>query len=263
MNLSQTTKQVCNLCRAVGRFISDEAEKFSKGDIEIKGHNNFVTYVDKESERRLIEELSKILPGSGFIAEEGTVERSTREYTWIIDPLDGTTNYIHHLPVYSISIALMHKEVLIMGVVYEINNDECFYAWKGGGAFLNDNTICVSVTDELGQAFMATGFPYYDYSRLDNYICLFRVSLEKTRGVRRLGSAAVDLAYVACGRFDGFFEYGLNPWDVAAGAFIVTEAGGHVSNFENESEFMFKREIVCTNSKIHPDFMDLVKNCFG
>ena len=238
MKLPQTTKQVCNLAKAVGKFIAIEADKFSKGDIEIKGRNNFVTYVDKESEKRLIRELSKIIPDSGFIAEEDTVGHTIKEYTWIIDPLDGTTNYIHHLPVYSISIALMHNSEIILGVVYEINNHECFYAYKDGGAFMNDTRINVSATSELVQAFLATGFPYYDYSRLDSYLQLFRASMEKTRGIRRLGSAAVDLAYVACGRFDGFFEYGLNSWDVAGGAFIVKEAGGTVSNFDNGPDFM-------------------------
>jgi len=263
MDLKQTTKQVCNLSIAVGKFISDEAKKFSAGDIEIKGHNNFVTYVDKESEKLLVDELSKILPGSGFIAEEDTVERSDKEFTWIIDPLDGTTNYIHHLPVYSISIALMQDNELILGVVYEINNEECFYSWKGGNAYMNDQVIKVTDTFELEQAFLATGFPYYDYSRLENYICLFRESLQRTRGVRRMGSAAVDLAYVACGRFDGFFEYGLNPWDVAAGAFIVKQAGGQVSNFVNGPEFLFNKEILSTNGHIHSEFMTLIKNCFG
>jgi myo-inositol-1(or 4)-monophosphatase len=247
----------------VGKFIAEEAGKFSKGDIELKGYNNFVTYVDKESERRLIEELSLIIPESAFIAEENTVEQSTAEYTWIIDPLDGTTNYIHHLPVYSVSIALMHDNELVAGIVYEINNDECFYAWKGGGAFLDHRKIQVSDRKELSQALMATGFPYHDYSLLDNYLRLFRESMQKTRGIRRLGSAAVDLAYVACGRFDGFFEYGLNPWDVAAGALIVKEAGGMVCNFSSGDEYLFKKEIVATNGHIHHEFMDMVKNWFA
>ena len=206
MNLQLTTRKVCDLARDVGEFIAAEARNFSKGDIELKGYNNFVTYVDKESEQRLVAELSLIIPGSAFIAEESTVRQSIADYTWIIDPLDGTTNYIHHLPVYSVSIALMHKGELLIGVVYEINNDECFYAWKEGGAFLNDRQIHVSDRDVLGQALLATGFPYHDYSLLDNYLRLFRASMQKTRGIIRMCTAAVDLAYVACGRFDGFFE---------------------------------------------------------
>jgi myo-inositol-1(or 4)-monophosphatase len=263
MNLQQTTKQISNLARAVGQFISEEALKFSQGDIEIKGLNNFVTYVDKESEKRLIEELSIIIPGSAFIAEEGTVQHSRGEYTWIIDPLDGTTNYIHHLPVYSISIALMHKDELVLGIVYEINNKECFYAWKGGGAFRNGERIKVSERSSVKQSLMATGFPYYDYSQLDSYIRLLRESMKKARGIRRLGSAAVDLAYVACGRFDGFFEYGLHPWDVAAGSLIVKEAGGLVSNFSGVNDYLFKKEIIACNNLIHEEFTAMVKNCFA
>ncbi|MEA3477218.1 MAG: inositol monophosphatase family protein [Bacteroidota bacterium] len=263
MNLEQITKQVCNLSRAAGLFIQEEAAKFTARDIQIKGRNNFVTYVDKESERRLVSELGKIIPGSGFITEEDTVEQSQKKFTWIIDPLDGTTNFIHHLPIFSISIALMHKQKIIAGVIYEINNDECFYGWEGGGAFLNEKAIKVSETKKLDQAFLATGFPYYDYSHMDNYLALFRESLEKARGIRRMGSAAVDLAYVACGRFDGFFEYGLNPWDIAAGAFIIKQAGGQVVNFKNGTNFLFEKEIVSTNGHIHHEFMTLVRNCFG
>jgi myo-inositol-1(or 4)-monophosphatase len=263
MNLQQTTKQISNLARAVGKFISDESLRFSQGDIEIKGLNSFVTYVDKESEKRLVEELSVIIPGSTFIAEEGTVEQSRGEYTWIIDPLDGTTNYIHHLPVYSVSIALMHNDELVIGIVYEINSNECFYAWKGGGAFLNEQRIRVSQRNSLEQSLMATGFPYHDYSQLNNYMKLLRESMQKTRGIRRMGSAAVDLAYVACGRFDGFFEYGLKPWDVAAGALIVKESGGLVSNFSGGNDFLFKEEIVACNNLIHKEFSALVKNCFA
>jgi myo-inositol-1(or 4)-monophosphatase len=263
MNWQQTTRQVSNLAMAVGKFISEEALMFSQGDVEIKGLNNFVTYVDKESEKRLAEELSVIIPGSTFIAEEGTVEQSKAEYTWIIDPLDGTTNYIHHLPVYSISIALMHNDELVLGIVYEINNKECFYAWKGGGAFLNDERIRVSERSSLEQSLMATGFPYHDYEKLDGYLKLLRASMKKTRGIRRLGSAAVDLAYVACGRFDGFFEYGLNPWDVAAGALIVKEAGGLVSNFSGGNDFLFKKEIVACSNQINSEFIALVKNSFA
>lgn len=263
MNLQLTTRKVCDLARDVGEFIAAEARNFSKGDIELKGYNNFVTYVDKESEQRLVAELSLIIPGSAFIAEESTVRQSIADYTWIIDPLDGTTNYIHHLPVYSVSIALMHKGELLIGVVYEINNDECFYAWKEGGAFLNDRQIHVSDRDVLGQALLATGFPYHDYSLLDNYLRLFRESMQKTRGIRRMGSAAVDLAYVACGRFDGFFEYGLNPWDVAAGALLVEEAAGRVCNFSSGNDYLFKKEIVATNGLIHHEFMEMLKNCFA
>ena len=263
MNLEKITIEVCNLARDTGRYIYSEADSFSKSDIELKDRNNFVTYVDKESEKRLIKGLSMILPGSTFIAEENTVEQKVSDFTWIIDPLDGTTNYIHQLPVYSISIALMKENEIVLGVVYEINNDECFYSWKGAPAYLNQAEIKVSPRTSLDDSLIATGFPYYDYSGLESYLALFKDLMKKTRGIRRMGSAAVDLAYVGCGRFDAFFEYGLHPWDVAAGAFLVKQAGGKVSNFSSTPEYLFTKEIVASNNIIHSKFMELVANFFG
>ncbi len=263
MNLEKITMDVCKLAKDTGSFIDSEASRFSRTDIELKDRNNFVTYVDKESEKMLIDSLSRILPGSTFIAEENTLEHKVSELTWIIDPLDGTTNYIHRLPVYSISIALMKEQELVMGVVYEINNDECFYSWKEAPAYLNHDTITVSRNKVLDDCLIATGFPYYDYSGLENYLALFKDLMKRTRGIRRMGSAAVDLAYVACGRFDTFFEYGLNPWDVAAGAFLVQQAGGKVSNFSNRPEYLFTKEIVASNSFVHEEFMKAVTNFFG
>lgn len=255
MNLEKITLQVAELSKTIGIYLREELNTISNKDIERKGVHDLVTYVDKESEKRIINELSKILPEAGFIAEEDKSQKQNSNYNWIIDPLDGTTNYIHGVPVFSVSIALMGNNELLSGVVYEVMRDECFYAWKNGKAFLNGNQIHVSKTSLLDEALMATGFPYSDYSLLEPYVNLLQEMMKKTRGIRRLGSAAVDLAYVACGRFDVFFEYGLNPWDVAAGALIVKEAGGKVSDFKLDNNFLFERQIIATNPNVYDEFI--------
>lgn len=263
MNLKLITNQVSNLSRAVGKFIQNEAHQFVSKDIEFKGVHNLVTYVDKTAEARIIDELSKIIPGASFIAEESKPVETQSEFNWIIDPLDGTTNFIHGVPVYCISIALEYKSEIILGVIYEINRDECFYSWKGEKAYLNNKTIQVSDNASLDHSLLATGFPYYDYGRLDEYLQLFKYFMKNTRGVRRLGSAAADLAYVACGRFDGFYEYGLQSWDVAAGSFIVKQAGGMNSDFKKSNNFIYGKEIISSNAKIHKLLVSTVGKHFG
>ncbi len=263
INLKIITNQVCNLSRAVGKFIQDEAIKFQLGDIEHKGTHNLVSYVDKTAEERIITELSKIIPEAGFIAEESPQLEAKSEFNWIIDPLDGTTNFIHGIPIFCISIALQYKSEIVIGVVYEINRDECFYTWKGEKAFLNNKVISVSQSIKLDDSLLATGFPFYDYERLDEYLKLFKYFMKNTRGVRRLGSAAADLAYVACGRVDGFYEYGLQPWDVAAGSFIVTQAGGLNSDFKGTQDYIFGKEIVSSNRKLYTELLTVVKNHFA
>jgi len=262
MKLDIITKQVANLSRAVGNIIKGESIKLKSSDIEVKGIHNLVTYVDKQSEKTIVNELRKILPEAGFIAEEDSSLKTEEQYNWVIDPLDGTTNFIHGLPPYSISIALLDKEEPILGVIYEINLDECFYAWKGSPAFLNGKEIYVSKTDLLDNSLIATGFPYYDYSKLPQYMELLSDLMQTTRGVRRLGSAAVDLAYVACGRFDVFYEYGLNSWDIAAGIIIAKQAGATISDFRGANDYLFGREIIASNSKTHIEFLSKIKHHF-
>ena len=234
MNLESICRQTCDLTRETGGFIFNEKSKITGDLVKSKGMHDFVTYVDKTSEEKLVRGLKKILPEAGFITEEKTTEQKEAKYRWVIDPLDGTTNYIHSIPCYSISIALMRDDELIMGVVYEINLQECFYAWEGERAYMNGEEIRVSNTKKLDDSLLVTGFPYYDYSLLEQYLELFGYFMKHTHGVRRFGSAAVDLAYVACGRCEGFYEYGLNAWDVAAGSFIVQQAGGKVSSRSEE-----------------------------
>jgi myo-inositol-1(or 4)-monophosphatase len=251
--------EVCLLSKRAGEFIRTERNKFSSEKVETKGRNDFVSYVDKGSEKLIVEKLSELLPGSGFIAEEGTSTLKGKIYNWIIDPLDGTTNFIHGIPCFAVSIALLRNEELVLGVVYEVNLDECFYAWEGSKAYMNGTEICVSKTENLSGSLIATGFPYYDYSRMDEYMEVFRHFMKNTRGLRRLGSAATDLAYVACGRFEGFYEYSLQPWDVAAGAFLVQQAGGKVTDFSGGKNFVFGRELVAGNSVCFNEFLAAIK----
>lgn len=262
INLQQLTLQVANLSRSVGKMLKDELNKFSAERVEIKGMHDFVSYVDKASEEILVKELGKILPEAGFIAEENTETRKGDRFNWIIDPLDGTTNFIHSIPLFSISIALMDGNEVISGVVHEVNMNECFYAWKNSKAFLNGIEIKVSKAAKIHDSLLATGFPYYDYSRLEPYMQMFQHLLRASHGVRRLGSAAADLAYVACGRFEGFYEYGLHPWDVAAGALIVKQAGGVVTDFSAGNDYIFGREIIASNGNIHDEFLDEMKKYF-
>jgi len=262
MNLELLTKQVSNISRGIGSFLSSEIKKLKKEDIEAKGLNNFVTYVDKASEERIIKELRKLLPEAGFIAEENSKLEKKDTYNWIIDPLDGTTNFIHKVPVFAISIALAKKNEIILGVIYEINLHECFYAWKDGGAYMNGHQISVSASAKLKDSLLATGFPYHDYDRLDAYLSLFKDLMKSTHGLRRLGSAAVDLAYTACGRFDGFYEYGLNSWDVAAGAIIVMEAGGTVNDFSGGDNYIFGEEIVASAPQLNQEFLKIIQRHF-
>jgi myo-inositol-1(or 4)-monophosphatase len=258
MNYQLITKQASNIARVIGAYLKEESHKVQSADIKEKGIHDYVTYVDLEAEKRLVTELGKLIPGVGFIAEENKDLLKSEGYNWVIDPLDGTTNYIHSIPVYCISIALMYKDEVVSGVVYEVNTQECFHAWKDSPAFLNRNEIRVSSQASLNESLFATGFPYYDYSRMDDYLEVFKHLMKASRGIRRLGSAALDLAYVAAGRFDGFYEYGLQSWDVAAGSFIVQQAGGVVSDFSGQKNYIFGNEIVACNAAIYTAFYEII-----
>ncbi len=261
MNLAAIQKDVIGISAEVANFIQYECENFDRTHIEEKGKfNNLVSYVDKEAEKKLVSVLQKLLPQAGFITEEGTVEQSqSHEYNWIIDPLDGTTNFMHGLPVYAISIGLVKNKKPILGVVYEVTRKECFHAIENGPAYCNDKVISVSKVTSLNESLLATGFPYYQFEKMEAYLNIIRTFLDKTHGIRRLGSAAIDLAYVACGRLDGFFEYNLNAWDVAAGAFIVQQAGGVVTDFKGGDNFMFGGELCCATHRIHTEMLQVIQ----
>ncbi len=259
MNLLLIEKQVIQLCEEVGNFIRTENENFDRSRIEQKGSfSNLVSYVDKEAELRLVKRLTEIIPGAGFIAEEGTDSEGTNEYKWIIDPLDGTTNFLHGLPIFAISIGLTRKEQTILGVVYEVSHKECFHAIEGGKAYCNEKEIHVSRVQSLNESLLATGFPCYHTEKKENYLEIIRIFLEQTHGIRRLGSAAIDLAYVACGRMEGFFEYNLKPWDVAGGAFILQQAGGKVTDFSGGNNFLFGGDL-CAAGGVHAEMLKVIQ----
>lgn len=251
--------KTCELARTTGRFMAAERLNFDPANIEYKGVHDLVSYVDREAEIRIIKALSEFLPESGFIAEEGTSDRRGERYNWVIDPLDGTTNYIQGIPVYAVSIALMEENEVVLGVVYEVGQDECFYAWKGGGTFLNGKAIKVSQATDMHQALLATGFPYTNFDQMDSYLEFLGWAMKSSRGVRRMGSAATDLAYVACGRFDAFWEYDLKAWDVAAGVLLVKEAGGKVCDFNGADDYIFGRTIVAASNHLHAEIMLNIK----
>lgn len=263
MNLTESfCREVNALVLETGAFIRNESTHFSLDRVEKKGKNDLVSYVDKEAERKLVQGLLKLIPESGFITEEGTIHKSGSRYNWIIDPLDGTTNFIHGLPVYSISLALQEYSELILGVVYEINRNELFYSWKGGGVYLNDHEIRVSPCKELSNSLIATGFPYTDFKMVESYLDLLKIMMQDSQGIRRMGSAAVDMAYVACGRFEGYFEFNINSWDIAGGMFLVLQAGGMVTNFMGNPEVFETRQMVATNGSIHTDLLNHILNHF-
>lgn len=256
--LAQLVSQTRTIATEVGAFIDQERQHFSLDSVEHKGFNDLVSYVDKEAEQQLVSRLQEILPEAGFITEEGTNTTQGETYNWVIDPLDGTTNFVHGLPVYAVSIGLMEKEEVVLGVVYEVNRKECFHAYTGGGAFCNETPLHVSKAPNLAASLIATGFPYYQFDLIDRYLNTMKSLMQKTHGLRRLGSAAVDLCYVAAGRTEGYFEYNLNSYDVAAGVILVQEAGGKVTDFAGGTDFIFGRKIVATNGRIHQELMDVV-----
>lgn len=258
MNYQLLCEQVIAIAKNAGSFIKRESLKFSTSNIEYKGLNDLVSYVDKAAEAMIISDLKLLVEGAGFIAEEGTETLLGDELNWIIDPLDGTTNFIHGIPTYAVSIALKHNNDLVIGVIYEINRDECFYAWKDSLAFLNGEVIHVSEATELSKSLIATGFPYYDFKRQNAYINLFNDVMQKCHGLRRIGAASVDLAYTACGRFDAYFEYNLKPWDIAAGLLIVKQAGGEYFDFNGGCDVLNKCDVIATNGKVSKELNQII-----
>jgi len=264
MNLPSITSAVEAIAKEAGDFLRTQQSTFSRERVSLKSLNALVSDVDENTERLIVERLSILLPEAGFLTEEETTTQDLeKEWVWIIDPLDGTTNFVHGLPIYSVSIALKHKEDLVVGVVYEVGMDECFSAYSGGGARLNGQSIQVTETDTLKDSLLATGFPYYDFEHLDGFQNTLATFYTSTRGLRRIGTAAVDLAYTACGRFDGYFEYGLSPWDVAAGIVLVREAGGIISDFSGGPEAIASKSIVATNKRLYPSVFNVVRKNMG
>lgn len=257
INPDMLIQHVEDIARKAGEFIKNESTRFDASKIEYKGKNNFVSYVDKKAEEMIVDSLHKILPEAGFIAEEGTGTRIPDGLNWVIDPLDGTTNFMHGLPPYSVSIALMDNQTILLGVIYEIVGDECFYATFEGKSYCNGKEIRVSDVSKAEEGLYVTGFPYTEFSRMEDFFKIMDHFLRYTHGLRRLGSAAADLAYVACGRSEGFFEFSLNPWDVAAGGLIVQRAGGIVTDFSAGDNWIFGRELIAGN-QTQPEMLKII-----
>ena len=258
IDLKKIIKEVEIITAETAGFIAGEAEGFDLNRTENKGLNDFVSYVDKGSEKILVEKLSALLPEAGFKTEEGTSSKTGTRYCWVIDPLDGTTNFLHGVKLYAISIGLREDNEPVAGIVHVVGGNEVFTAWKGGGAWLNGKRIHVSEAGRLSDSLVATGLPYSDFERLDAYMALLTWLCRNTHGIRRLGSASIDLAYVACGRFEVFYEYGLHPWDIAAGIIILREAGGRISDFSGGERNLNGDEIVAANNSVYPEILEIV-----
>jgi len=249
--------------RLAGKVILDNLGNISAEDIALKQTSDFVTRVDKESEDIIIKTIRKNFPHHLFLTEESIREAGTGRYRWIIDPLDGTTNYIHGFPVFSVSIALEYQKDIISGVVFDPLRDELFTAEKGKGAFLNERRIRVSSANDLKDSLITTGFPFRKKEFVDPYLKLFKNIFMKVSDLRRAGSAALDLAYLACGRCEGFFEIGLSPWDIAAGEVLIKEAGGVVTDFGGSGDHLSTGNIIAGVPLIHKELLIEIRKVFG
>lgn len=259
------TQAAVEVIRPVGEYLVEQ--RVAEADIEVKGLNSLVSHVDKTAEARLVNGLQALLPEAGFLAEEGTAGASDdARLRWVVDPLDGTTNLIHGLPVFCVSVALVDGHQPVVAIVYDPNRDECFTAWKGGGTHLNGKPVRCAHRSRLSDALVATGFPHWDFDRMDDYLEALTAYARGSRGIRRMGSAAIDLAYVACGRFDLFFEYSLQPWDIAAGLLLVTEAGGDTSDFKGGSDpgaLLSGTETFASAPGIAHEGLSVIRSAFG
>ena len=237
--------------RRAGNLIYRSADKIDQLTITKKSHADFVSEVDRAAEQTIIQTLLEAYPSHAILAEESGSQGES-EFLWIIDPLDGTTNFLHGMPQYSVSIALQHKGILTQAVVYDPVKNELFTATRGQGAYLNDRRLRVSKRLHLADSLIGTGFPYTNFQHMDAYVEIFKELMQKTSGLRRPGSAALDLAWLAAGRYDGFFEIGLKAWDMAAGCLLITEAGGMVSDLYGTDAYMKSGFICAGNPNIHP-----------
>ena len=262
--MSQSLHPMLNIAikaaRAAGGIINRASLDLDRLAVSTKSHNDFVTEVDHAAENAVIDVLLAAYPGHGILAEESGRTRGAKdsEHVWIIDPLDGTTNFIHGFPVYAVSIALAVRGVVQQAVVYDPSRNDLFYASKGRGAFLNDKRLRVSRRTRMLESLIGTGFPFRKGDNFKRYMKMFEEVMQQCAGLRRPGAASLDLCYVAAGSYDGFFETGLSPWDIAAGSLMVTEAGGLIGNFTGEADFLYQREIVAGNPKIYGQLVSIL-----
>jgi myo-inositol-1(or 4)-monophosphatase len=255
--------QVIAVCHEAGVFIASHFDKVNSDDIVVKGHNSLVSFVDQGSERILVEKLSQIFPEAGFVTEEETVDQVRKEMTWIIDPLDGTTNFLHSIPHFSISIGLHDGDHVILGVVHDVMRNETYHAIKGQGAFCNQKPLKVSNETSFADTLIGTGYPYLANHTLPGHFRVLNEVLANTRGIRRFGSAALDLCMVASGRFGAFYEQSLNAYDIAAGALIVQEAGGIVSDYSGSHKWLWEGEILASAPQYHDRMLEVLKGFYN
>ena len=255
-------KTAVKAARLAGDYLLNNLGKVSKKDITLKQASDFVTRVDRRSEEIILNTIKKDFPDHMFLTEESVHDSDTEHYRWIIDPLDGTTNYIHRYPVFSVSIALQCRGEIILGVIYEPLSDELFSTEKRKGAFCNKQRIRVSARGAFRDCLITTGFPFRSKKMIDPYLKLFKNVFLKVSDLRRAGSAAMDLANLSCGRCDAFFEIGLSPWDIAAGAILIKEAGGIVTDFDGGPAFLQSGNIVAGNPMTHKELLREVKKVF-
>ncbi len=246
--------------RRAGNIITRGARDLDLLTVTTKGPKNFVSEVDRAAEAAIVETLHAAYPDHAILAEEGTARDKNRdaENVWIIDPLDGTTNFLHGFPQYCVSIALAHKGVVTQGVIYDPVRNDLFTATRGRGAFLNDRRMRVSRRTQLRDCLIGTGFPFRDGSFLDTYLQMMGAMIQQTAGLRRPGAAALDLAYVAAGFYDGFFEIGLNPWDVAAGSLLVLEAGGLIGDLSGEGDYLHGGQVIAATPKVFAQMVNVL-----
>ncbi len=262
-NYKELTKQVMDIAKEVASYIGQQQQVFRKDKVQTKSRNDFVSYVDQEAEKQLVKKLGELFPNAGFITEEGTVEQGGGAYCWVIDPLDGTTNFIHNSTPYAVSIALVHNMQPVVGVIHEVTRNETFYAWEGSKAYMNGTEIQVSDTRTLQESLLCTGRPHNYLEKLDALVQSFAYFLDHSHGLRTTGSAAADLAYVACGRFDGRYEFGLKPWDIAAGVLLVQQAGGQVCDFNGGNAYFKTGDIIAGNAHITRPLQLKINQIFG
>lgn len=240
-------------------YIFIQSLRLNEIEPQMKSLHNLVSEVDITAEQILVEGLNRALPEAGFITEENSIEQLKKEFTWVIDPLDGTTNFLHGLPFYSVSVGLLHHDEVILGIVHDVSRNEQFYGYKNGGAFVNGKQLDISKSKILHDSLIITGFFYNETEVLEKFLNIMRRLVNESRAFRRLGSAALDLAYVAAGRCDGFFEFNLNAWDVAGGVILVKEAGGFVSDFHKTDNYIFGKEILAARSGTFDELLTLIK----
>ena len=262
MDFKTICQEVKTLSEEVALFIRKELNAVSEDQIVTKDHNSLVTYVDQTAEKMIVKRLQELIPEATFITEEDTVEQAEGDLVWIIDPLDGTNNFLQKIPHFAVSIALRYKDEMVIGVVYDVMREECFSAVKGEGAYVNDRPIGVSQKESIDDCVLATGFPYAKNMNFKPLINTLEHWMLHARGIRRFGAAALDLCFVAAGRIDCYYEFKLNIWDVAAGMLIVKEAGGEVSDYQGGQTHKTGNQVVASNGKVHSYVIDILKTNF-